>query len=162
MLTTPQPYQNFGPLLSYQQAIKSDTAIRKGIDNTPSPAIYANMQRVYQDFYVPICAHFGRLPITSFYRSPKLNAAIGGASKSAHLYGCAIDIDCDGLSTVTNKALFDWVRRNLLFDQLILENPDAHGNPAWVHVAHNRDGQAERNQVMKMVWVKGKQLYEYL
>ncbi|WP_168207832.1 D-Ala-D-Ala carboxypeptidase family metallohydrolase [Spirosoma sp. KCTC 42546] len=156
----PTQFYDFGHWLTFNESVKSATAIRKGIANIPTPLIYANMVKVYKDFYEPLCEQFGKLPVSSFYRSPALNAAIGGASKSAHMYGCAIDIDCDSLPLVTNLQVFNWARAHLKFDQLILENPDAHNNPAWVHVAHNRDGQPDRNQVLKMIWVKGKQIYQ--
>lgn len=160
LIDEPVTFPDFGPYLSFKESIKSATAIRKGFLNMPSPLIYQNMVKVYHDFYVPICDRFGKIPVSSFYRSPELNAAIGGARNSAHLYGCAIDLDCDSLRTVSNKMLFEWIRANLKFDQLILENPDQHNNPAWVHVAHNRDGEADRMQVLKMIWVKGKQVYQ--
>lgn len=163
LITTPAiVFPDFGPWLTFNESIKSATAIRRGIDNHPDSKQYANMVAAYRDFYAPICAHFGKLPVSSFFRSVALNKAIGGAKTSAHMAGCAIDIDCDGIGHPTNRELFDWIRANLTFDQLILENPDQHGNPAWVHVAHNRDGQLDRGQVLRMVWSKGKQIYQVI
>lgn len=144
--------------------MKSATAIRKGIANVPTLAQYQNMQRVYDDFYAPACEHFGKkLPVTSFFRSPALNREIGGAANSAHMYGTAIDIDCDSLSNPTNKTLFDWFKQEKKFDQLILESPDKNGNPQWVHIAFNRTGGIDRNEVLRMSRDKnGKANYQYV
>lgn len=161
LLATPAiVFPNFGPYLTYNEAVKSATAIRKGIANVPNAVQYANMQRVYTLLYEPICRKFGKLPVSSFFRSAALNKAIGGASNSAHLYGCAIDIDCDGSGLTTNKKLFDWCRVNLDTDQIILENPDSAGNPAWVHLGLSRDGKPNRHQVLRMIRQGGKVAYE--
>lgn len=143
-------FPNFGPLLTYQEAVKSSTAIQNGIANIPTAAQYANMVRVYNDFYVPICRHFGKLPVSSFYRTKRLNTAVKGSKTSAHMDGLAIDIDCDGLNKPTNKELYLWIRANLKFDQVITEYPDANGNPGWVHVAHRLVGK-DRQQGMRAV-----------
>ncbi|MCX6218322.1 D-Ala-D-Ala carboxypeptidase family metallohydrolase [Spirosoma sp.] len=154
-------FPDFGPLLTFKESIKSDTAIRKGIVNVPNSKQYANMIAIYRDFYAPVCLHFGRkLPVSSFFRSAELNKAIGGATTSAHLAGCAIDIDCDGIGKPSNIDVFNYIRANLKFDQLILEAPDENNNPSWIHVAHNRNGLPDRNQVMVMKRVKGKTIYQ--
>ncbi|GAB4003384.1 D-Ala-D-Ala carboxypeptidase family metallohydrolase [Spirosoma daeguense] len=142
--TTAQPkvttYPNFGPYLTYAESVKSATAIRLGIVNVPPPEQYANMMRVYKEIYEPICKKFGKLPVSSFFRSPKLNSAVKGSKTSAHLLGLAIDIDCDGSSLTTNKALYQWVRQNLKYDQCIQEYPDRNGNPGWIHIGLRLDG----------------------
>ena len=164
IIAQPKPivYPDFGPLLTYSEGVKSATAIRKGIANVPNVDQYKNMVSVYNDFYAPICLKFGKLPVSSFFRSVALNKAIGGAATSAHMAGCAIDMDCDGLGWPTNLELFNWCRENLHFDQLILENPDQHNNPAWVHIANNRDGQTNRMQVLRMIRKGGKTIYEVI
>ena len=154
-----QPFPDLGKFCTYAQAIKSQTAILKGIDNTPTLAQYNNMQRVYDEFYEPLCRTFGALPITSFFRSERLNKAIGGAKDSAHKYGCAIDIDCDGLPHLTNRQLFDHIRKNYRVDKLILESPDKFGNPQWVHLGINPDGM-NRNELWVMTRVNGKATYQ--
>ncbi|QMW05361.1 D-Ala-D-Ala carboxypeptidase family metallohydrolase [Spirosoma foliorum] len=156
----PVVFPDFGKLLTYNESVKSATAIRKGIANVPNADQYKNMVRVYNDFYVPICTKFGKLPVSSFFRSLALNKAIGGATTSAHMSGNAIDLDCDGLGRPTNLELFNWCRANLHFDQLILENPDQHNNPSWVHIANNRDGQPNRGQVLRMIRKGSKTIYE--
>ncbi|GAB4018642.1 D-Ala-D-Ala carboxypeptidase family metallohydrolase [Spirosoma migulaei] len=148
LATSPIVCPDFGPLLTYSESVKSSTAIRHGIANVPNAAQYKNMCRVYADFYVPICKQFGKLPVSSFFRSVKLNTAVNGSKTSAHMDGLAIDIDCDGLRTPSNKELYQWVRKNLKFDQLITEFPDGNGNPGWVHIAHRLFG-ADRQQGMR-------------
>lgn len=150
-------YPDFGKLLTYSEGVKSATAIRKGIKNVPTAQQYANMVRVYKELYVPICAKWGKLPVSSFFRSTALNKAIGGATSSAHLSGLAIDIDCDGIGHPTNRELYAWVKKNLQFDQLIGESPTDEGNYSWVHIGlsatHNRQ------QCLIMVRQDGKTVY---
>ena len=154
-------FKDFGPYLTYAESVKSQTATLKGIENIPNQDQYDNMIEVYHDFYEPCCRHFGiKFPVPSFFRSVKLNKAIGGAATSAHMAGCAIDMDADTVPGVSNRQLFDWIRANLKFDQLILESPDQHGNPQWVHVANNREGKPNRQQVLKMTRINGKPVYE--
>lgn len=142
-----QPYPDFGKYLTYAEAVKSTTAIKKGIDNTPGAEQYANMKRLYEAVYKPLCEHFGfKLPVSSFFRSASLNKAIGGSPTSDHRNGNAIDIDCDGLPGIDNLQLFNWIRATLNFDQLILEKPDANGRPAWIHVSY-RSRETNRQQV---------------
>ena len=76
--------------------------------------------------------------ISSFYRSPELNTAIGGSKNSQHCKGEAIDLD-DVYSKVKNKVFFDYIKENLDFDQLIWEFGDDE-NPAWVHVSYKEKG----------------------
>lgn len=153
-------FPNFGPLLTYAESVKSTTAIRRGIINQPTPEQYRNMAKVYQEVYAPICAKFGKLPVSSFFRSAALNRAIGGATNSAHLYGCAIDIDCDGIGYPTNKELFAWVRANLTFDQLIGEGIGADGHFQWVHIGLAQQGKGSRQQCLIMERKGGKTIYQ--
>lgn len=159
--STVQSLPNFGKWLTFAEAIKSDTAIRLGIVNVPSAEHYKNMVRVYTDFYVPICERFGKLPVSSFFRCPRLNKAVKGSATSAHMAGCAIDIDCDGVLSPTNKELYEWCKANLKYDQLIEEYPDANGNPGWVHIANNRTGGANRQQGMRATLKNGQVYYTY-
>lgn len=121
--------------ISYTEATKSVTAIKKGIDNTPDKDTLERMKYVANNVFEPIREHFGvPIAITSFYRSPKLNKAIGGSKTSEHIYGSAMDIDADVLGMVSNKQIFNYIKNNLEFNQLIWE----HGTdrePAWVHVS---------------------------
>lgn len=142
---------NISKHITYAEGFKSQQAIRLGIDNTKlvTEDIVANMRHVAENIFEPIREHFGKpIGISSFYRTSKLNVAIGGSKTSQHVQGEAIDIDADIFGGVTNKEIFDWVKANLKFDQLIWEYGDEK-NPAWVHVSLKRNGK-NRNQVIKI------------
>jgi hypothetical protein len=94
--------------------------------------------------------------ISSFYRSKSLNSAVGGSLSSQHCRMEAMDIDMDGTDT-TNKEIFDFIKDNLDFDQLINEFP-VNGNPSWVHVSYNTKG-AQRKQILKASKINGKTVY---
>ncbi len=151
-----------GKWCTYAETFKSQTALRKGIDNEPSDAQFANILKTYKYIYEPICNAFKRkLPISSFFRCKKLNTAIGGSKTSQHMTGEAIDIDCDSITGTTNRQLFNWILKNLSFDQLILESPDKNNNPSWVHVSFVSK-EKNRKQVLKMVRKNGKSVYEHI
>jgi len=98
--------------ISYKEATQSQTATRKGIDNTPTEEHLKNMKFLGEKIFDPIREHFGvPLTVSSFYRSATLNKSIGGASTSQHTRGEAIDVDHDTL----NFQIFEWVRENLDF-----------------------------------------------
>ncbi|MDB5240092.1 MAG: peptidase [Spirosoma sp.] len=157
-LSPPLTFPNFGPNLSFAQAIKSATAIRKGIDNTPPLAVYQNMLKTYQFIIRPIFEHYGPLTVSSFYRCPELNRAIGGAKNSQHTIGCAVDIDCDGSGVVSNRELLKWARKNLPFDQILDEFSDEHGNPSWVHLSYVSP-EKNRGNVYAAIKQNGKTIY---
>ena len=127
---------NISAHISYSEATKSQTAIRKGIDNTPSPFVLERMKLVAERVFEPLREHFGiPIAVTSFYRSPKLNRAIGGVKSSQHVTGEAMDIDGHIFGGVTNREIFEWVKNNLEYDQVIWEYGDE-SEPAWVHVSY--------------------------
>lgn len=136
---------NISKHITYAEATKSQTAIRKGIDNTPDEATLDRMRLVAEKVFEPLREYF-RMPIgiSSFYRSPKLNKAIGGAKNSQHVTGEAMDIDADIFGGVTNTRIFEWIKNNLEFDQLIRE----YGENGWVHVSYKASG--NRNQVLEI------------
>ena len=106
---------------------KSETAIRKRIDNTPGPAHASNLQKVCEKILEPVRNHFQKpVRINSGYRGPALNSAVGGSSKSQHCNGEAVDFEIDGLA---NPELAKWVAANCDFDQIILEFD------AWTHIS---------------------------
>ena len=114
---------------------KSQTAARKGIDNNPSNEIIKNLQTVARKICQPIRNHFDRpVYITSGYRSETLNKSIGGSSTSQHVFGQAADMEIPGIS---NYDMAIWIRDNLDFDQLILENyTEGVPNSGWVHCSY--------------------------
>ena len=105
--------------ISLKEATKSNTAQRLGIENFPNNDTLIQMQALAENIFEPLREHVGGpIYITSFYRSPELNKAIGGSSKSQHCLGQAIDVD-DVLGRATNKEMFEYIKDNLDFDQLI-------------------------------------------
>lgn len=123
--------------VSYDEATKSQTAVRLGIDNVPTIEQLQNMKYVATNVFDKVREYVGGpLHASSFFRSPELNAAIGGSSKtSQHMKGEAIDIDADTFGHGTNEIIFNYIKNKLEFDQLIGEYPDENGKFAWVHVS---------------------------
>jgi len=146
--------------LDLSEVTKSDMAKRKGISNEPTPEHLENFKKLAENIFEPIRKHFNQpIFISSGYRSKELNTAIGGSLTSQHCSGEAIDIDMDGRSnTVTNKAVFDYIKSNLNFDQLIWEF-GTDSNPDWVHVSYESTGR-QRKQVLKAVRVNGNTTYK--
>lgn len=147
--------------LSLAEVIKSSTAKRLGIDNTPTPEHLANLKLVAQNIFQPIREHFQKpINVSSGYRSKALNDATPGSSAtSQHCSGEALDLDQDSMNTgITNKMVFDYIKNNLNFDQLIWEfGTDT--NPDWVHVSYESTGR-QRKQILKAVRVNGKTTYK--
>lgn len=115
---------------------KSQTAIRKNIDNTPTdPRVIDALKALCVNVLEPIRLQFGPVIINSGYRGSQLNRAIGGATKSQHLTGHAADIEIPGMS---NLKLAKWITKYLNFDQVILEFWDPAEGPmsGWVHVSY--------------------------
>ena len=105
------------------EMMRSQTATRRGIDNTPTRAQFESLRLLATNVLEPVRAHFGKpVRITSGYRGPALNAAIGGAPSSQHCKGEAVDFEIPG---VENRRVAKWIRDNLAFDQLILEGAKA-------------------------------------
>lgn len=145
--------------ISLKEATKSNTAERLGLDNFPGSEELVNMQALAENIFEPLREFVGGpIYISSFYRSPDLNSAIGGSSKSQHCLGQAIDID-DVLGNATNEEMFKYIRNNLDFDKLIWEFGTEH-NPAWVHVSYRAD-EPNRGEVLKAQKINGKTTYTY-
>ena len=121
--------------ISYKEGVYSTTATRKGIKNTPNDSQLANMELIAENVFEPLRKYVGGpVKIYSFFRSVKLNKAIGGSGKSQHCHGQAIDID-DTFGVVANSDMYNYIKNNLDFDQLIWEFGDDE-NPNWVHVSY--------------------------
>ena len=136
--------------------IKSQTATRHGIDNEMSSEHRTNAERLFENVVQPVREKFGVTIITSGYRSPELNAKIGGSSKSQHCKGEAVDIECPG---TPNYDVAKWISDNLDFDQLILEFytpgiPDS----GWVHVSYKTEG--NRQSILTAMKENGKTVYK--
>jgi hypothetical protein len=133
--------------LSLNEFTKSQTAIRLGIDNTPTEEHLKSAILLAKEIFQPIREHFNNpIYVSSGYRCEALNEAIGGSKKSQHSKGEAIDIDMDNRNSVSNADVFYHIRDNLPFDQLIWEFGD-NKCPDWVHVSHESNGQ-QRGQVL--------------
>ena len=135
---------------SLEELTKSQTATRKGIDNTPSPTHQANLQSLCTHVLQPIRDHFSQVvTVSSGYRSQELCLAIGSKITSHHAKGEAADFEIFGVS---NKELADYIHQNLDYDQLILEYwKESDPNSGWVHCSYvtpNDFGQ-NRNQYLK-------------
>jgi zinc D-Ala-D-Ala carboxypeptidase len=146
--------------LDLSEVTRSESAKRNGISNMPTAEHIANFKLLAEKIFEPIRNHF-RVPIiiSSGYRSKELNASLKGASlTSQHCQGEAIDIDMDGSTNgVTNRMVFDYIKDNLNFDQLIYEFGDAN-NPDWVHVSYESTGK-QRKQILRATRSGGKTSY---
>ena len=130
------------------EVTRSETAKRRKIDNAPTDEHIENLRILAANIFQPMRDHFGKaIYISSGYRSEALNKAIKGSKTSQHCKGEALDIDNDNANNgVTNRDIYEFIRDNLKFDQLINEFP-VKGNPSWVHVSYSKTQQ--RNQILK-------------
>jgi len=142
---------------SLSELTKSQTATRKGIDNTPSPEHQENLRLLCEAVLQPVREHFGRVvTITSGYRSPELCTAIGSKITSQHARGEAADFEIFGVS---NKALADYIHDTLHYDQLILEYwNESDPNSGWVHCSFSEG--KNRKQYLKAFKSDGSTKYE--
>ncbi len=133
--------------VSYKEAIKSNTALRKGIDNTPGAYHITNMVGVAENVFEPLREWVGGpIKISSMFRSKALNQAIGGAKRSQHMEGRAMDLD-DTFGHKTNAEMFHYIKDNLSFDQLIWEFGDSE-NPDWIHVSYISEDENRKRTLM--------------
>tara|TARA_B100000965_G_scaffold400477_2_gene422440 strand:- start:23 stop:484 length:462 start_codon:yes stop_codon:yes gene_type:complete len=143
--------------VSYKEGVHSITALRLGLKNDPSDKHLQNMKLLSEKIFEPLRTHVGGpIKINSFYRGPELNEAIGGSEKSQHCHGQAMDID-DTFGHASNAAMFDWIRANLDYDQMIWEF-GTDENPDWVHVSYVDPG-SNRNRCLKAYRDGGKTKY---
>ena len=132
--------QNISEHITYNEATQSPTAIRFGIENTPTENQLFAMRIVASVCFEPLRKWYGKpIKINSFFRCTLLNQKVGGSSTSQHCKGEAIDISAG--SKAENKKLFDWCKANLVFDQLINEY-----DYTWIHISFSQ-GQ-NRNMVL--------------
>lgn len=123
--------QNF----TLNELTKSQTAVRRGIDNTPNEEHLENLQNLVTYLLQPIRTALGPIRITSGYRSPELNKAIKGSKKSQHTKGEAADFEITGYD---NLDLAQYIIKQMDFDQVILEfyDPKKKGNTGWIHCSY--------------------------
>lgn len=133
--------------LSFKEATHSNTAQQLGLQNKPKADHIKNMETLGEKLFEPLREWVdGPIKVNSFFRSEELNSRIGGALSSAHLSGQAIDITTMGKKT--NLEMFDYIRKNLDFDQLISEYP-VNGEPKWIHISY-KNKKDNRKQVLEI------------
>jgi len=136
--------------------VKSETALRQNMDNTPGDAEIANLKVLCEKVLQPVREHYGKgVKVNSGFRHPNVNAAVGGSKTSDHCKGQAADIEIPG---VPNAELAEWIAANLDFTQVILEFytqgiPDS----GWVHVSY--DPANLKKQTLTAVKKDGKTVY---
>lgn len=141
--------------LTLEELIHSDTAKAKGIDNSPTNEHLKYLIEIANNIFQPLRDGIGKpIRISSGYRSEKLNKAVGGSKTSQHNKGQALDLVAT--TGFTNKDIFDYIKNNLEFDQLIYEFGN-NVNPDWVHVSYNKG--KNRKQVLKAIKKDGKTVY---
>jgi hypothetical protein len=136
---------------------RSESAKREGLDNTPTAEHLENLKTLCEKVLEPIRERYGSINISSGYRGKMLNHFIGGSVSSDHCVGRAADIDMDDSATgVTNTEVFNYIKDNLDYDQLIWEFGTKE-KPDWVHVGYR--GKDNRKQTLRATKVNGKSHY---
>ena len=144
---------NISEHITYAEATASNKAKQLGISNTPNEKELQTMKLLAEAVFEPLRKWYGKpIQVTSFFRSAKINKAIGGSATSQHSLGQAIDID----TVSDNRKLFDYIKGNLPFDQLIWENGDDN-TPAWIHVSYTET--RNRKQILRATRKNGKTVY---
>ena len=147
---------NLSRNFSLQELIKSDTAIRKGINNNPNSGQIEKLKDLCENIFQPVRDHFGRVKVTSGFRSPDLCIAIGSSVNSQHAKAEAADFEVIGTD---NAELADWIYKNLNFDQLILEfYTPGEPNSGWIHCSYTPD--QPRKQFLWAYKSEGKTKYK--
>lgn len=133
--------------LTLEQAVKSDTALRMGLDNTPNAEQIEALRHWGIYIWDKVKGKFTKAYTTSVFRGPELNAAVKGSLKSQHCKGEAGDIDSH--SNAYNLEIFKWIIKNVNFDQMIAEFPTDDG-PSWVHCSYNvkNNGLLNREEIL--------------
>ena len=143
--------------ISYKESIKSNTATRLGIENKPNEEQLKNMKLLAEKVFEPLREEVGGpIKVNSFFRSPELNKAIGGSTKSQHCHGQAIDID-DTFGYKKNAEMYYFIKSELDFDQMIWEF-GTDKNPDWVHVSYVSP-EKNRNRCLKAYKENGRTKY---
>jgi zinc D-Ala-D-Ala carboxypeptidase len=147
---------NLSRNFTLQELIKSDTAIRKGIDNNPNADQVEKLKTLCEKILQPVRDQFGRVKVTSGYRSPEFCIKIGSSVNSQHAKAEAADFEVIGTD---NAELADWINKNLDYDQLILEfYTPSEPNSGWIHCSYTTD--QPRKQFLHAYKSEGKTKYK--
>ena len=147
---------NLSRNFTLQELIKSDTAIRLGIDNNPNADQIEKLKALCENILQPVRDHFGRVKVTSGYRSPELCTAIGSSINSQHAKAEAADFE---VIDTDNAELADWIHSNLSYDQLIIEYyTPGEPNSGWIHCSYIPEDR--RAQFMHAYRQEGKTKYK--
>ena len=141
---------------SLKELTRSQTAIRKGINNIPNTEQLVNLTILVQQILQPCRDKFGTISVNSALRVLPLNRAIGSSDKSQHVNGEAADFES---FSVSNRCLAGWIKKTLDFDQLILEFPGPDPRDGWVHCSYKKDG-SNRKQILTTVKEGKKTVYK--
>lgn len=145
--------------ISYKEATHSNTATRRGIKNVPTEKHLIAIRALAKHVFEPMRKHFDKpIRVNSFFRSVALNKAIGGSSTSQHCKGEAIDLDAT--EGFTNKQIYNYIKNNLEYDQLIWEF-GTDKEPDWVHVSYRANGK-NRKQQLRASRKGGRTVYEVI
>ena len=146
--------------ITYAEGIHSNTAKRKGIDNTPNQTQVEAMKLLASEIFEPLREWVGGpIKVNSFFRSVALNEAIGGVASSQHCKGQAIDID-DVYGRKSNAEMYNWIKENLSYDQIIWEFGTAM-QPNWIHISYVSE-EENRNKCLKAYKEHGKTKYKVI
>lgn len=136
-----------GLFFTIGELCRSDVALKQGIKNEPNLRQKMNMEKLIDNVLDPLRSAYRKpIYVNSGFRTPLLNKLVGGAMNSQHMDGKAADIQ--GEDKKDNLWLYEYIRDNLEFDQLIGEKPNKDGIPQWIHVSFNED--FNRNQVLML------------
>lgn len=129
------------------------TKTNTGLPNALPKHLEGNLRALAENILQPARDALGAIEVTSAYRSPAVNKAVGGSKTSQHVQAQAADLKYSG----GNDVLLEWLLENVEYDQIINEHPDANGVPSWVHVSYSEG--KNRKQKLKAVKVNGKTKY---
>ena len=144
---------------SLAEMTKSQTATRMGLENNPSEDETENLRLLCERVLQPVRDHFNHtVTISSGYRNEILSQKIGSSSSSQHCKGEAADFEIFGIG---NNEVSDWIKENLMFDQLILEYWEpGEPNSGWVHVSYKKEINSNRKEYLMAIKTDGKTSYK--
>ena len=144
---------------SLKEMTQSQTALRLGLDNEPNEEQKENLKQLCLNVLQPLRDYYETpIKVTSAFRAAKLSEAIGSSSKSQHCLGMAADFE---IFSVPNNEVSDWIKENLMFDQLILEFwKPGEPNSGWIHCSYNPEINSNRKEYLMAIKTDGKTEYK--